>query len=90
MGAKPSQKRRRDEATHCFYCNCELTHEPYPARQDGPLPDSLATIEHLNSRLQYPNGRPMEDDAIVIACYRCNHDRAELEDALLLNKSEAS
>lgn len=57
----------------CHYCHCHLTHN-IPAR----LPTD-ATIEHLNSRNAFPDGRPNLHNTIVIACKKCNEDRAAAE-----------
>jgi 5-methylcytosine-specific restriction endonuclease McrA len=50
-----------------------LTHN-IPARIDTD-----ATIEHLHSRNQFPNGRPNVENTIVIACKKCNEGRAAAE-----------
>lgn len=67
-------KRRRDNADACYYCHQALTHN---------IPPHLgtdATIEHLHSRNEFPDGRPQADDAIVIACKDCNEWRGALEE----------
>lgn len=66
-------KRRRDRAERCYYCHCLLTHN-IPVRLDTD-----ATIEHRNSRNAYPDGRPNLNGTVVIACRRCNEDRAAAE-----------
>ena len=68
-----STKRRRDRAEHCHYCACRLTHN-IPARLATD-----ATIEHLHSRVAFPDGRPQVHDAIVIACKKCNEERGAAE-----------
>ena len=76
--------RMRERATHCHYCGCELVF--YPLAKFERTPDNYATIEHLNSRLQYPNGRPEawgKARSLVVACHRCNGDRATREEAAL-------
>lgn len=66
-------KRRRDQAVVCHYCSCRLTHN-IPVRLNTD-----ATIEHLNSRNAFPDGRPNLHHTIVIACRRCNEGRAAAE-----------
>lgn len=68
----------------CWYCKCELVY--YPLKKGEKVPPNYATIEHLNSRLQYPNGRPPvygKSRSLVVACLKCNNERAELEQAAL-------
>jgi hypothetical protein len=73
VGESPGAKRRRDRALWCYYCHCHLTHNIPPRL------DTDATIEHLNSRTEFPDGRPNLNNTIVIACWKCNHDRAAAE-----------
>lgn len=68
-----SAKRRRDESDRCHYCDCRLTHNIPPRLATD------ATIEHLHSRVAFPDGRPNVKNAIVIACRKCNGDRNDAE-----------
>lgn len=42
------------------------------------MPDNFATIDHLNTRLIYPEGRPGQGKQ-VLACNSCNKKRNEQE-----------
>lgn len=72
--SSPAARRRRDAAETCHYCGLTMTHNIPPRLGTD------ATIEHLNSRNAFPNGRPNIDNAIVIACKKCNEDRAAAEE----------
>lgn len=75
-----SWKRRRDNLMaadpHCFYCRTEVVY--YPLERHERMPDNFATIDHVNTRLAYPEGRPLNGDT-VLACHRCNSDRNKVE-----------
>lgn len=73
MTTSAALKRRRDTATHCYYCHVVLTHN------NPPRVGTDATIEHLNSRAKFPQGRPEVGHSIVIACQRCNLRQAYLD-----------
>jgi len=56
----------------CFYCKCktEFTKEPQLTS------DNAATIEHLYCKLDI---RRSLCDKTVLACYKCNKDKAKLD-----------
>lgn len=81
---KSRAKYLRQTIKRCFYCKCDLVY--YPLANKERVPDNYATIEHLNSRLQYPNGRPNvygQSKTLVVACSKCNNERSTKETALL-------
>lgn len=54
----------------------------YPLKRGEKTPTNYATIEHLNSKLQYPKGRPNvfgKEKTLVVACNKCNNERADRE-----------
>lgn len=74
----------RERHKRCWYCKTELVY--YPLKKGERTPDNYATIEHLNSKLQYPNGRPdpkYKKRTLVVACFKCNIERSEKEVAQL-------
>lgn len=70
--------RRRNlmkEDPHCHWCRRELKTQPH---NSGKIPDDFPTLDHMNSRVKYPKGRPARGK-IVLACPPCNTKRAMLE-----------
>jgi hypothetical protein len=65
---------------YCFWCGVRVRKRPVP---DGKRqPPRLATIDHLNTRAMYPDGRPRIPGraiATVLSCWQCNQDRALAE-----------
>lgn len=64
---------------HCYYCGIKTI---WVERSGGTALPHEATIEHLRSRLNPTRTEPCVDNKdrrITIACYKCNHERAELE-----------
>lgn len=64
----------------CFYCQ-RLMQALGSFTGTGKTPGDLATVEHLNSRL---NPARAVHNPIVIACHACNQKRARLEERALL------
>lgn len=63
---------------YCFWCGRKVYKFLLP---DGKRqPDNFATLDHLNSRVGYPDGRPLQGFT-VLACRACNQDRAVAEEA---------
>ena len=60
----------------CPDCGVEMTDRP---GENGRLPPNFATIEHVNSRIKYPDGRPIPGETILL-CSKCNGDRARAEE----------
>lgn len=67
-----------DQHPYCFWCGCRTYRWPLPEGQRQP--GNHATLDHLNSRTAYPDGRP-RDGITVLACRDCNQDRATAEQA---------
>ena len=59
----------------CYWCAMYLV---YVKIDGGPLPDDFPTIDHINSRLMHPDGRP-KVGVIVLSCPGCNQDRNRQE-----------
>lgn len=77
-------KYLREKHSNCFYCNEPLVY--YPLKRHERTPHNYATIEHINSRLSFPEGRPDvwgKFRSLVVVCHQCNGDMARLEDLLL-------
>lgn len=89
MGAKVRPKRQRlkylkERVKRCWYCKTKLVY--YPLKKGESIPDNYATIEHLNSKLQYPDGRPKiwgKKRTLVVACFKCNNERGKKENSQL-------
>lgn len=76
--------RRRNlmrEDPHCWYCGRDLV---FVEVSGGQLPEDYPTIEHLFSRY---SGRisinTTNELRRVLACPKCNNDRARWEEALV-------
>jgi hypothetical protein len=69
------RKRLWDADPHCYWCK-RVTVFMNPA--DGRLPDDAATLDHLYSRLNPDRDR--DPHTAVLACRKCNQERARLED----------
>lgn len=81
MGAKEIQRRRRNLMAidpHCADCGREVIYFKVPEGDRVPLPANFATVEHVNSRIAYPDGRPRHGRQILL-CLRCNNLRAAAE-----------
>lgn len=74
-------RKLRARYKYCWYCKVEMVN--YPLSLGEKAPDNYATIEHINSRIQYPDGRPNIDKTLRVACIKCNNDRANKEIAHL-------
>lgn len=92
MGVSRKRKRLRhlrERYKNCYYCKCKLNY--YPLKKGEKIPDNYATIEHLNSRLQYPNGRPNvfgKERTLVVACWKCNNERGNRENGELSKEEQ--
>lgn len=60
---------------HCHWCGRKLV---YFHIENGIQPPDFATIDHINSRLIYPDGRPRVGKQ-VLSCPGCNQDRNKEE-----------
>jgi hypothetical protein len=81
MSSKSSQRLRRRlrllaEDPFCPDCGVEMVW--FPTTGGTPLPDNFATIEHVNSRNRYPEGRPVPGKTVLL-CNLCNENRSRAE-----------
>lgn len=74
------------ENPYCYYCDCLMVLTPPDART---LPDNAATIEHRISRYNPARWRKKRKNERrrVLACYKCNQERSNLE-TLCLSREE--
>ena len=64
----------------CHWCGRKLI---YFKKEPGTrTPEDFATIDHINSRLMHPDGRPLIGKQ-VLACPGCNQDRNRQEELAL-------
>lgn len=78
-GARELRNRRRNlmaVSPYCDECGCEVFE--YVILPGQHIPPNQATIQHVNSRIKYPDGRPRQGTRILM-CYRCNQEDAERE-----------
>jgi hypothetical protein len=61
---------------YCDECGTEV-HE-YDLPPGTPCPPDQATIQHVNSRIRYPGGRPAQGQ-LILMCWQCNQDDARQE-----------
>ena len=77
-----SQRARRrnklwERDPHCRFCGVEtVLPENVP---EGPIPDNMATIEHLDSRNNPDRGKFCGQERTTLACFKCNNDRNKEE-----------
>jgi hypothetical protein len=76
---KGQRERLHARDPHCYWCG-RLTRVIAPCTS----PD-LATLEHLRSRFNprrvNMDGTPASHGIIVLACYQCNNERGQIEQA---------
>lgn len=76
--------RRREnlmrENPFCYWCDKGLVY--FKMECHATMPDNLATLDHLNSKLMHPDGRPRMG-RIVLSCPGCNQDRNRQEELAL-------
>lgn len=66
----------------CWWCK-ERMSIGHQHRPRVPIPDDLATMEHLDSRMSRSRGTAeYGEERTVLACNRCNNLRASLEMAI--------
>jgi hypothetical protein len=73
---------------HCYWCGQNTVIYDYLPKGKA-IPDNCATLDHLRSRLdptRYEPAKPNEERT-VLACFKCNVDRAEQE-RLSMTKEE--
>jgi hypothetical protein len=58
----------------CYYCGQRVILRKLAKHETTP--DNYATLDHLHDRYSFPNGRPKEDFTLVLACSKCNWERA--------------
>ena len=83
MNAEKKKRKReklfKEQGGRCHWCDEPMQLGPYPSKAEGPLPDDLATFEHLDDRLSSERGAYNRDNVIrvVLACSACNHKRGK-------------
>lgn len=70
------RKRFLQEHPFCYYCGTRVVELQNGHR--GPVPDNAATIEHLRPKMHPQRNEPNRFNLYrhVLACYRCNADKA--------------
>src|SRR5687767_7513791 len=63
------------DSPKCYYCGCVTKRYSQVWTKGNPIPDDMATIEHL-----YPKWdirRPLVGfrESTVLSCYKCNHSQ---------------
>jgi hypothetical protein len=66
---------------YCWWCGIRV--RKTPVRRGRRPPADLATLDHLNTRNMYPDGRPKttrsQPATTVLACWQCNQERGAAE-----------
>lgn len=78
-GSRELQRRRHNlmkVSPYCDECGVECVY--YKLAEGEVPPDNFATIQHVNSRIAYPDGRPARGERILM-CYRCNQEDARTQ-----------
>lgn len=79
MGTSELARRRRrlmEVSPYCDECGTEVFE--YTLHPGQITPPNQATIQHVNSRIKYPDGRPWKGQRILM-CYQCNQEDAVRE-----------
>ena len=63
---------------YCDECGVEVFE--YVLAPGQIPPPNMATVQHVNSRIRYPDGRPLNGQRILM-CFRCNQEDAIRERA---------
>ncbi len=68
---------------HCYYCGVEVREIVVP--RGKKIPDDMATVEHLYSKLDYRRHDPNDgkEERTVLACYKCNSEKGKEQDVLM-------
>ena len=66
----------------CHWCNQPML-PSWTYRKGVRVPDNLATLEHLDSRLSKERGKHPGERRVVLACNVCNEARNKQEQAQL-------
>ena len=86
MSTKPLQKQRdrlyQKQGGKCYYCKKQMV-KRWPHRPGETIPDNLATLEHLDSRLNPMRGRFVNELRHAVVCKSCNEAKAAEEVARL-------
>lgn len=87
MNSNKAKKRQRDllfkrQKGLCCWCRRPMR-KSWTHKQGVPVPDDLATIEHLDSRLNPERGQHPGERRHRLACAKCNHQRGAEEDKRL-------
>jgi hypothetical protein len=69
-----------DGGGKCFWCKCRVK---LVKGYRGVLPDDAATIDHLYER---GGTGKRESDEVVLACRKCNHERGEVHNRMLMER----
>ena len=72
-----------DGGGKCFWCKCRVK---IVKGYRGVLPDDAATIDHLYER---DGTGKRESDEVVLACRKCNHERGEVHNRMLMEQRYA-
>lgn len=69
---------------YCWWCGIRV--RKFPLEDGQPQPPDMATVDHLNTRNMYPDGRPnprpgrvATPEATVLSSRQCNQERATAE-----------
>lgn len=80
-------KRRKEkllqlQGGRCFWCGRQVTTD-FEQKPGARPPENLATIDHLDSRYSPLRGKfnGLRMARTVLACWRCNNDRAKIREA---------
>lgn len=66
----------REQRGKCHWCKKDMVKfDPTVVRRHRPLPDHLATIDHLDHRFSSERGKHSGEARRVLACKKCNEIR---------------
>lgn len=80
---KRRRKRLWEADPCCYWCRRPTILLNVPG---GQLPENAATIDHLRSKFDPTRGQPIRgrwDFRYVLACWKCNNERARIEEKFL-------
>lgn len=79
-GNRPQLLRLHKRNPHCYYCGVLTVLPESGVNTPGESVPNMATRDHVYSRwhpIRYTNSP--DRSKVVLACYKCNHSRNELE-----------
>lgn len=73
---KRKHRRYLEQKGRCYWCGRKMRFW-HKHKNGTPPPADLATFEHLDDRFNEWRGKSSGLIRVVLACYKCNHERGQ-------------